>query len=181
MNPAPLSFSNRVQLLLLRLLSAVLYTTDRLLNVHWGEQVLERMARRWQTQLDELDRDLARLEQERRQIETQTEALAIHTAAIYLGGRVLAQEEMSFDPARAHEEELLDATIDLLVKHQLAAIDAQEIEPGHYVYHLEPDWAAIRARLSDAAEDAAPELAEWLHGGIEFIDDSILPALDAGR
>ena len=61
-----------------------------------------------------------------------------------------------------------------LVKERLAAIESEQIEPGHYVYHLEPDWSAIRARLSDAAGQTDPEMADWFRQGLEFIDDAFL-------
>jgi hypothetical protein len=99
------------------------------------------------------------------------EAMAIHTAMIYLTGRNQTRHELRFDPADPREEQLLDACIDTLVKDQLATIETEEVRSGHYIYALEPDWAAIRARLASAADCAEPELADWLREGIRFIDN----------
>jgi hypothetical protein len=181
MNPNSLSFWDQVQLTLLRVLSLTLGLVDRLLNVHWGERLLERLASRWQARLEQLDRALASLQQERSRLHLHGEALALYAAAIYLGGRSLARDELRFDPADPHDEEILDATIDLLVKERLASITSQEIEPGHYVYSLEPDWPAIRARLSEAANQAPPDVANWFREGVCFIDEALLPQAAGNR
>jgi hypothetical protein len=167
-------FWDRAQLTLLRWLAATLVLTDKLFNVRWGERLLESLARRWQTQLISLDESLAELEEERHRLHMQTEALALHAAALYLGGRSLARDELRFDPADPRDEKTLDASIDLLVKERLAAIETEEIEPGRYVYHLEPDWAAIRARLAEATRQAEPGMADWFHEGLRFIDEAFL-------
>jgi hypothetical protein len=174
MNPAPLSLWDRTQLTILRLLSISLGWLDWLLNVHWGEKLLNRLSRRWEARLDQLDATLADLEKERQQIQMQAEALAIQAATIYLGGRSLIFNELRFDPAIAHDEEMLDASIDLLVKQRLATIESVEIEPEHYVYHLAPDWTAIHRRLSAAVEQAGPESTEWLLEGIRLIEEALL-------
>mgnify|MGYP001146971638 CR=1 FL=1 len=172
MNPSPLSFRDQMQLVLLRLLSALLGGVDGLFNVRWGERLLERLTNHWESQLVQIDKALARLENERHQLQLQAEALAIHAAAIYLGGRSLAHGELLFDPADPHDEEMLDASIDLLVKARLASIETEEVETRHYVYHLEPDWPAIYTRLSDAAEQAEPRVADWFREGLRFIDEA---------
>ena len=84
MSYSPLTFWDRAQLALLRLLSIGLGLLDRLFRVDWGERALERMSRRWENRLEQLDQALARLEQERDQLQDQSEAMAIHAAAIYL-------------------------------------------------------------------------------------------------
>jgi hypothetical protein len=179
MGPKSLSFWHRLQYHLLLGLAGGLATFDSLLRVDWGQRLLDRVARRWQLRLDDLDETLARLEEERGQIENQARALAIQAAAIYLGGRSLAQGELRFDPADAQDEELLDATIDLLVKERLVAIEPEEIRPGHYIYHLEPDWPAIGQRLAAAAEQAEPETADWLRQGWTFIDETFCQGASA--
>ena len=178
MNSTRLTFWDRAQLLLLRILSIGLGLLDRLFRIDWGERVLDRMSRRWEEQLDQLDATLAHLEQEREQIQAQSEALAIHAAAIYLAGRSLTQETLRFDPALSKDDEILDATIDLLVKQRLASIETEEVEAGRFVYTLEPDWAAILAKLRDAADQSDPEVAEWFQEGIRFIAEEFLPAVE---
>ena len=167
-----LSFRDRVELRLIRLATRGLARVDRLFNVRWGERLLDRASDNWQAQLAELDLALVHLGQERDRLEEQIEALSIHLAAVCLGGRQLARGELRFDPTDPRDEELLDASIDLLVKQRLAAIDTREIEPGKYIYHLEPDWTAIRDRLARAATQAEPENAEWFHEGVRFIDET---------
>jgi hypothetical protein len=174
-NEQSLPFWSRVQLRLLRLLTAFLAIVDSLFRIRWGERLLDRMAGRWQAQLLELDQSLARLEVERHQLQSQAEALAIHAAALYLGGRWLARGELRFDPSDPHDEQVLDAAIDLLVKTRLAAIESEAVEAGRYVYHLEPDWPAIRARLTEAAALADGETAAWFQEGLKFIDDTFVP------
>ena len=157
---------------MLRLLSIVLGMMDRLFHIDWGERALGLMSRKWEEQLEQLDETLARLEQEREQIQAQSEALAIHAAAIYLAGRNLTEDKLRFDPKVRHDDEILDATIDLLVKQQLASIETEEIDDGHFSYTIEPDWSAIRERLHAAADQADPEVAEWFQEGIRFIDEA---------
>lgn len=173
MTEPSLSFWDRAQLRLLRLLTVCLAVVDSLFHVRWGERLLERMASRWQAQLLALDESLARLETERQQIELLAEALSIHAAALYLGGRWLARGELRFDPADCRDEEVLDASIDLLVRERLAAVESEEVDSGQYIYHLEPDWPAIRARLAEAAAQADGETAAWLREGLAFIDEAL--------
>jgi hypothetical protein len=174
MNLRPSSLWDQMQLTLLQMFTLLLDRLDGVLNVHWGERLLERLAHRWQAQLVQLDKDIAHLEQERARLRAQAEALAIHAAVIYLGGRSLTRNELRFDPADPHDEEMLDATIDLLVKQRLASIETHEIEPGHYVYHLELDWMAIHTRLSNAADQADLEMKDWFQEGLKFIDEAFL-------
>ena len=175
MNPSPLTFWDRAQLVLLRMLSIGLGLIDRLFHVDWGERVLGRMSRKWESQLEELDETLAQLELERERIQTQSEALAIHAAAVYLAGRNLSQDKLRFDPQVSHDDEILDATIDLLVKQRLASIETEAIDDERFVYTIEPDWTAILERLRAAADQANPEVAEWFREGIRFIDEAVLP------
>ena len=165
---------DRAQLILLRWLTFGLGTMDRLLNVHWGQSLLDRLSSRWQTQISQIDLALAQIEEERQQLQTQAEALALHAAAVYLGGRSLARGELSFDPADPRDEEKLDATIDLLVKQQLSSVEVEEPEAGQYLYRVEPAWAEIHTRLSLAAEQAEPEIADWFREGTRFIEEAFL-------
>ncbi len=173
MNSNPLTFWDHVQLTLLRWLAIFLGLMDRLFNVHWGERLLGRLANRWQTQLVELDVSLARLEEERQQLNRQTESLAIQAAAIYLGSRQLTHGELRFDPTDLRDEEVLDATIDLLVKERLASIETETVGAERYLYHVEPDWPAIRQRLEAAADRAGGETADWFREGLAFLDEAL--------
>jgi hypothetical protein len=179
MNSMHLSFWDRVQLRLLRVLSILLGLVDELFHVQWGEKVLSKIAARWQSQLAQLDQALEDLAEERRDADLQAQALSIYAAALYLGRRRLAHGELLFDPSDPRDEEVLDASIELLVKERLADIETKEIGAGQYTYSLEPDWLAIRARLSAALEQADPESDDWLREGLRFIDDALLPEIGA--
>jgi hypothetical protein len=177
--PKSLSLWDQVELALLRVLSILLSIVDGLFKVRMGERLLDSLTQRWQTQLAELDAAIDNLEKERAQLQAQAEALAIHAAALYLGGRYLTRDELRFDPTDPRDEEVLDASIDLLVKRQLASIETEEVEPERYIYHLEPDWPAIRARLADAVVQAEPDVADWFREGLKFIDEAFLPETDS--
>jgi hypothetical protein len=179
LNPLHLSFWDQVQLFWLRILTAVLSLMDGALHVRWGERLLQRMASRWQTQVEALNQAMAELEESRQHIQGQIAALSLQAAALYLGGRQISRGELRFDPAEPHDREILDATIDLLVKERLANIEIEEIEAGHYVYHLEPDWSTIRANLEGAAVQAEPEIAEWLREGASFVDEILFSDRDS--
>jgi len=164
---------DRLQLRLLRLLSISLAVIDSLLGVHWGERLLERMAARWQARLAQIDADLAALEKEREMVQLQAEGLALYTAVTFLASRQLARGELCFDSADPDDEEVLQANIDLLVKEQLAGVDVQEVEAGHYLYRLEPDWVKIQARLEEAAGHAGPQAEGWLRDGCRLVEELV--------
>ncbi|MCL7455169.1 MAG: hypothetical protein M8467_19210 [Anaerolineae bacterium] len=175
MKPFRLSSWDRAQLRLLRLLGIVLGLMDDLLHVQWGERILTRMAARWQSRLAQLDQELEDLAQERHDADLKAQALSVYAAALYLGRRQMAHGELTFDPSQPRDEEILDATIELLVKERLAAIETVEVEPGRYTYTLEPDWVAIRACLSVALDHSKTGNDDWLREGLEFIDEALLP------
>jgi hypothetical protein len=177
-NPSPLTFWDRAQLTVLRLLSVGLGLLDRLFHVDWGERALGRMSRRWEDQLAKLDEALAHLEQEREELQAQSEALAIHAAAIFLAARNATEGTLRFDPALSHDDEILDATIEILVKQRLASIETIEVGNGEYLYTIEPDWAAILTRLRAAAEQAEPEIADWFQEGTRLIDEALLSQVE---
>ena len=172
----------RLEMRLIRLLSISLAMVDSVFRVHWGERLLTRWTDHWQERLSGLEEEVARLEAERDQVQSQARALALNAAAIYLGGRSLIHGELRFDPADPHEEEILDATVNLLVNSRLAAIEDREVEPGHHIYYLEPDWAAIHTRLAEAMETAEPQAAELYREGLTFIEETLMVSeRDASR
>jgi hypothetical protein len=159
-------------------LSILLGMVDALLHVQWGERILSKMAARWQLQLAKLDQALEDLQQERHNADVQAHALSIYAATLYLGRRRLARGELLFDPSDPRDEEVLDASIELLVKERLAEIETQETGDEQYIYRLEPDWLAIRASLAAALDQANSESDDWLREGLVFIDDALLPEID---
>jgi hypothetical protein len=90
------------------------------------------------------------------------------------GERVLERQS---DRWRARLVQLQEE-VDRLDNSRLAAIEDREAEPGHHIYYLEPDWAAIRARLARAMETAEPQAAEMYRESLAFIDETFL---DSGR
>ena len=166
------------QMALLRALATSVTTLDILLDVRWGQRLLSRLANRWQARVAQLDQDLVELQRERDTLQAQAEALALYIAAVHLGARYLVQEELRFDPSDAQDKEILDSAINLLVKPRLATVDPHEVEPGRYVYYLEMDWTAIRARLSTAIGQEGTEDPGWLREGVEFIDQTFLSGLE---
>jgi hypothetical protein len=172
------SLWDATQLALLRTLTRFVSMVDALFDIRWGERLLQRLSKRWQTRLVQLDQDLAHLESERARLYKQAETLALHIAAVHLGVRYLVQEELRFDPSDPHDKETLDAAIDLLVKPRFALIEPHQVEPGRYVYYLEPDWPKISARLSEALGQEDPESPCWLLDGVEFIDQTFLSKLE---
>ncbi len=170
MRPRSSPARDRLELILLRWLGTTLALVDGLFNVRWRDRVLGRLTERWQAEMNQLEQALTDLREERLRLNRQMEAIAIHTAVIYLAGRQESRNELRFDPADPRDERLLDACIDTLVKERLATIESEESQSGSYIYTLEPDWSAIRGRLAGAADVAQPELADWLREGIRFID-----------
>lgn len=180
MNPAPLSGWAQVQIFFLRLLTRLMGATDGLLKVRWGEGVISRLERRWQAQLNHLDEEMAEIKEERRRLERRTEALGLHFAVTYLAGRSLTLGRLTFDPADPHDNEILDATIQLLVIDRLAAIEPEAVGEGRYLYHLEPDWSAIRIRLAQSLPNAHPEIAGGVRQTLTLIDDAFLMGRPSG-
>ncbi len=171
-----LSFREQALWTVCRMIAAGLEPFDPMFHGCWGERLLKRLTGRWQNRLDRVEALIHALEQERNRLQQQTEALAIYGAAVYLGSRSLIRNELRIDPTDPREAEILDASIELLVKRQLAAVSVEEGQEGSRVYHLEPDWAAICTRLSDAAEQSESRMAEWFREGIQLIDETFLQA-----
>ena len=171
-----LSFREQALWIVCQVIAAGLEPFDRVFHGRWGERLLERLTGRWQNRLDQVKALILALEQERNRLQQQTEAVAIYGAAIYLGSRSLIRNELRIDPADPREADVLDASIELLVKRQLAAVTVEEEQEGGHVYRLEPDWAAICARLSEAAEQSESPMAGWFREGIQLIDETFLQA-----
>jgi len=109
------------------------------------------------------------------------EAANLQLCLLYLRQRELLSPHrwLYFDPTNPQEDQGLDLLIQHLVKPRLAAIEMQEassrgvsteldevsargVEKDHYIYRLEPDWAAIDAFLAQREADLQPDIADWL-------------------
>jgi len=133
---------------------------DRLFATNLVErEIARRKAKiaRYEAHLAELAKQLATLEE-------RLEAANLQLCLLYLQQRelLLPHRWLRFDPANFEEDEGLDSLIEHLVKPRLAAIEVQEVGQNHYIYKLDPDWAAIYAFLSRWEEDLQPEVADWL-------------------
>ena len=145
-----------------KILFTALILVDHLLGTHLVEKELARReakVARYRAQMTELEEQLTRLE-------GLLGALNLRLCLLYLRERSLLSPErwLSFDPNDPEEDKGLGLLIEHLVKPRLATIEMDKVEEGHYVYHLQPDWAAIRAFFAEQQADLEPGLKGWLSG-----------------
>ena len=143
-----------------KVLFTALVLVDHLLGTHLAEKELARReakVARHRAQMTELEKQLARLE-------GLLGAINLRLCLLYLRERSLLSPEqwLSFDPNDPEEERGLDLLIEHLVKSRLATIEMDKVEEGHYLYHLQPDWAAIRAFFAEQQADLEPDMKGWL-------------------
>jgi hypothetical protein len=145
-----------------RILFTALILVDHLLGTSLVEKELSRREAkfaRYRDRMTELEKQLTGLE-------GLLGAINLRLCLLYLRERGLLSPErwLSFDPDDPEEEKGLEMLIEHLVKPRLATIEMDEIEEGHYVYHLQPDWAAIRAFFAGQQADLEPDMEGWLSG-----------------
>jgi len=143
-----------------RILFIALILVDHLLGTHLAEKELSRRearVTRYRAQMLELERQLARLD-------GLLGAINLRLCLLYLRERSLLAPErwLSFDPNDPEEEKGLELFIENLVKPRLATVEMDKVGEGHYVYHLQPDWAAIRALFAEQEADLEPDMEGWL-------------------
>lgn len=143
-----------------KILFAALILVDHLLGTHLVDKELARReakVARYRARMTELEKQLTRLE-------GLLGALNLRLCLLYLRERSLLSPErwLSFDPNDPEKDKGLDLLIEHLVKSRLATIEMDEVEEGHYVYHLRPDWAAIRAVFAEQQADLEPGMKGWL-------------------
>jgi len=139
-----------------------LILVDHLLGTKLVEKELSRReakVARYRDRMTELEKQLTRLE-------GLLGAINLRLCLLYLRERSLLSPErwLSFAPDDPGEEKGLGMLIEQLVKPRLATIEMDEVEEGHYVYHLQPDWAAIRAFFAEQQADLEPDMEGWLSG-----------------
>lgn len=129
----------------------------------FGTRLVERELARRERDIQQL---VAQIDTVNRNLDALGEELVVYRLAMCLielktrSERDDLDDWLRFAPHCDGEEALLDSAIEYLVKHRLAAIDAQAEGPSRYVYRLYPDWAALADRLRD--RPVAPELIAWL-------------------
>jgi hypothetical protein len=145
-----------------RILFTALVLVDHLFGTNLAEKELSRReakVARYRTRMMELEKQLSRLE-------GLLGTINLRLCLLYLRERNLFSPEqwLSFDPNDPEEDRGLDLVIEHLVKPRLATIAMDQVEEGYYVYHLHPDWAAIRALCAEQQADLEPDMVGWLSG-----------------
>jgi hypothetical protein len=143
-----------------KILFTALVLADHLLGTNLAVKELARReakVARYRAQMMKLEKQLTGLE-------GMLEAINLRLCLLYLQERslLLPKRWLSFDPNDPEEDRGLNLLIEHLVKPRLATIEMDEVEEGHYVYHLQPDWTAIRALLAEQQADLEPGLKGWL-------------------
>jgi hypothetical protein len=143
-----------------RILFTALILVDHLLGTHLVQKELARRearVARYRAQMTELEGELTRLED-------LLGAISLRLCLLYLRERSLLSPErwLSFDPNDPAEDKGLGLVVEHLVKPRLATIEMDKVEEDHYLYHLQPDWAAIRAFFSEQQADLEPDMEGWL-------------------
>jgi hypothetical protein len=143
-----------------KFLFAGLIIIDRL----FATNLVERELARRKAKLARYEAYLTQITEALTKFEESLKATHLQLCLLYLRQRelLLPHRWLHFDPASHQEDQGLDLLIDYLVKPRLAAIEVQEVKNKHYIYKLEPDWAAINAFLAEWQADLQPEIAEWL-------------------
>lgn len=143
-----------------KILFAALVLIDHMLGTNLaGKELSRREAKvaRYRARMTELEKELVRLE-------GLLGAINLRLCLLYLRERNLLSPErwLSFNSNDPEQVKGLDLVIEHLVKPRLATIEVDQVEEGHYVYHLQPDWAAIRALFADQQADLEPDMKGWL-------------------
>jgi hypothetical protein len=139
-----------------------LILVDHLLGTNLAKKELSRReakVARHRAQMTDLEKQLTRLE-------GLLEAINLRLCLLYLQERSLLLPErwLSFDANDPEEDKGLNLLIEHLVKPRLATIEMDKVEEGHYLYHVQPDWTAIRAFFAEQQADLEPDMQEWLLG-----------------
>lgn len=141
----------------IRLWARLLWAID----VLFGTRLVERELARNQDKIERLVDQMSQLNRDLDELTTEVSQYRLAQCLVEL--RVRSRRDDLDDWLRfekGSDEALLDSAIECLVKPQLAAIDEQPDGSGGYIRRLYPDWAAILARLGNAA--VAAELTPWL-------------------
>ncbi len=143
-----------------RILFILLLTIDRL----FGTSLTEQEVNRRRAKLAAFKARLEIIEEQLTRLEDTLETLNLRLCLLYLWERNLtwADRWLRFDPADPHDDKELDLLIQHLVKPRLAAIDEEKVTEEHYVYHLAPDWAAIRALITSQQVKLEADMRLWL-------------------
>lgn len=148
----------------MRIRDRILFTTLILVDHLLGTKLVEKELSRREAKVARYRVRMVELEKQLIQLEGLLRAVNLRLCLLYLQERHLVSPEqwLSFDPDDPKENRGLDLVIEHLVKPRLATIGMDEVEEGHCLYHLQPDWAAIRAFFAEQQADLEPDMEGWL-------------------
>jgi len=143
-----------------KILFLFLIIIDRLL----GTSLTEREINRRRAKLADYRARLEVVEEQLTRLENTLETLNLRLCLLYLWERNLICPDrwLRFDPADPHDNRELDLLIHYLVKPRLAALDEEKVTEDHYIYHLKPDWTALRALLTTHQIKLETDMRLWL-------------------
>jgi hypothetical protein len=137
--------------------------TDRLL----GTRLIDREKARLQRHLEVFEDRATALREQMEDLSRLLHVVQVQLCVLYLRQRHMLRPEtwLRFAPAEsASEERDLDLLIGRLVKYGLSTITTEKVGKDTYVYHLQPDWAAIVDLLGGWRESQDPATIAWLTG-----------------
>jgi hypothetical protein len=144
-----------------RLRYAMFAIADRLLGTHLIDQEMARL----QHHLEAFEDQTTTLRKQMEDLNQLLHAVQVQLCVLYLRQRYMLRPEtwLRFAPAdSADEERDLDLLIGRLVRHGLSTIMTEPVGGNTYVYHLQPDWAAIADLLGGWRDSQDPATAAWL-------------------
>lgn len=106
----------------------------------------------------EADQGIARKREEQRVAELEP-AFKAGLRQAYRAMRA-GQPAVAFDDRRDAENLMAEALIQFLVRLDLAGTHTEQLEDGHYAYHITVDWPKLRARAREAGVDLEAELTD---------------------
>ena len=142
----------------------ILFTAFILVDHLLGTKLAEKELARREAKVARYKARMTDLEEQLTKLEGLLGAINLRLCLLYLRERSLLSPErwLSFDSNDPEEDRGLGLVIEHLVKPRLATVETDQVEEGHYIYHLQPDWAAIRAFFAEQQADLEPDMRGWL-------------------
>ncbi len=135
-----------------------------------GTRLAPRLLARYDARIDELKQELTAIESARAKLGLNTQALVVSTCAALLTTFERSPDGgLMFEPGSEHQD-LLQTSINVLVKHDLASIREHARPENTFAYELFPRWSQIcdhLAHLSDEIDSA--DIAAHVRHNIEQI------------
>ena len=135
--------------------------TDRLLGTH----LIDREKARLQHHLEVFEDRTTALREQMEDLNQLLHVVQVQLCVLYLRQRHMLRPEawLRFAPAEStNEERDLDLLIGRMVRYGLSAVMTEKAGERTYVYHLQPDWAAIVDLLGGLRESQDPATTAWL-------------------